>query len=1017
MKMLKTIAWCCLGLLILSGSGIAQVSKGGQPYSFENVLATTAMAIEEKRMPAVDVAAYKTQDSLDSFKDIPYRFGAPMDVDYTLDNSGTWEILSNGDRLWRLKISSPGAYSLNLIYERYYLPEGARLFIYNADGSHVIGAFTSDNNKEHERFATAPVKGDISILEYYEPKEVAGRGIIAISSVVHAYRDLFNRDVVKEAMGFGSSGSCNNNVNCPEGEPWQLEKRAVAMILTAGGSRICSGALVNNVRQDQTPYFLTANHCLPGSDTWIFMFNYESPTCANINGPTYMTVQGSTLRANYSTSDFCLLELDETPPPSYNVYYAGWSAVNVASTSSTGIHHPSGDIKKISFDYNAVTSANYLSTSGTTHWRVGNWEDGTTEGGSSGSPLFDQNHRIVGQLHGGYASCDNISADWYGKFSLSWTGGGSSSNRLRDWLDPDNTSTTILDGFDPSSTIAIAHTPLANTADTLNDYAVNAVITSSHPLVADSLLLYYRIATIWYKDTLLATGQPDEYRGYIPAQSPGTGINYYLYAINTAGSADTTVTYSFNVLNFGVSLNAAIDSGYAIKLDTAWFDLTLTNDGAYDDSYSLQVTSGLWPVSIWDQTGTMQISTSGLIPHGNTFNFKAAIEVQGTAYGDLDLAEITATSVADNSISDAVNLKAISEGQPIALPFYDTFPATFFDLDKWLYRSSGAAINDGGFNEPSSPYSLNFDGIPGGADTVITQVMDLRGLADVHVSFFYQPGGNADPPDIGDNLYFEYKNSSGGWSNLQTYMGDGTGTTEFSHGHMILPPEAYHAAFRLRIRNTATAGNYDDWFVDDIGIDFAPAINVQPIAINQVLLQGDSASEQLVISNAGDGRLYYELSASSVPGKSCLSEPADLKDTGVEWLSSIKSYGQILPGAADTVEIKILTTGLDKGIYNAQVDISSNDPDPAKNPITILVELTVMPLIQFICGDVNNDEAVNLLDILYVISHLYDSPAGPAPEPPEAGDVNADGNINLIDVLALISYLYDQPPGPEPQCP
>jgi hypothetical protein len=125
--------------------------------------------------------------------------------------------------------------------------------------------------------------------------------------------------------------------------------------------------------------------------------------------------------------------------------------VNTPATSAVCIHHPQGDVKKISWDYDPVTSTPYLSTttvSSATHWLVGNWEDGTTEVGSSGSPLFDQNHRIVGQLHGGFADCDVNLPDWYGKFSYSMTEG------LRAWLDPENSGAMTLDGFDPSTNSA-----------------------------------------------------------------------------------------------------------------------------------------------------------------------------------------------------------------------------------------------------------------------------------------------------------------------------------------------------------------------------------------------------------------------------------------------------------------------------------------------------------------------------------------------------------------------------------
>ncbi|MBU2625870.1 MAG: thrombospondin type 3 repeat-containing protein [candidate division Zixibacteria bacterium] len=449
--LLSSIASIGLALLMASiavfgtpGSVSAQISTGGSPPSFAKSLRPD---VDSKRMPDVDVQALLAEDAIEEEMGIPFRFGYPHAVTYGLDNSGTWETTSNGDRVWRLKIECPGAYSINLVYDHYRLPVGASLFIYSEDRSFVLGAFTYKNNKDTDVFATAPVPGNVCILEYTEPSSAAFPGELRVSSVIHAYKNVFGKD----ADGFGGSGSCNINVNCPDGDDWRDEIRSVVMILTSGGSRICSGSLVNDVENDLTPYFLTANHCLGGESTWIFMFNYQSPNCNNINGPITQTVQGSTLLAHYSTSDFALLRLTETPPSGYDVHYAGWSRVDVASPTTVGIHHPSGDIKKISFNYDAVTSTNYLSSSGTSHWRIDDWELGTTEGGSSGSPLFDDNHRVVGQLHGGYASCSSITSDWYGKFAMSWEGGGSSSTRLRDWLDPNNTGVLYIDGSDVDS--------------------------------------------------------------------------------------------------------------------------------------------------------------------------------------------------------------------------------------------------------------------------------------------------------------------------------------------------------------------------------------------------------------------------------------------------------------------------------------------------------------------------------------------------------------------------------------
>ncbi|HRI27687.1 MAG TPA: T9SS type A sorting domain-containing protein [Chitinophagales bacterium] len=426
---------------------VAQVSAGGAPYSFVYPNQVSAY-VPVATLPAVDVAALLAEDALNDAKNQPYRFGAELKVQFTPDNAGLWETLPNGDRLWRLRIYGKQARTINLIFSRFYMPPGAKLHLYNGSKTDLIGAFTSANNKPHGQFATGLLRGDITTLEYYEPALVAGQGKIAISKAVYGYRGFFSPE-----KGFGDSGGCNNNVNCPEGADWQDQKRSVALIIS-GGFRACSGAMVNNINNDCTPYFLTANHCLDGSvNTWVFMFNYESPTCDNIDGPLNQTTSGCTLVANAPASDFALLLLSEVPPIDYNVYYAGWSAETTPGTSSVGIHHPAGDIKKITFNYDPLVSTEGLSGVADSHWEVTEWEDGTTEGGSSGSPLFDQNKHIVGQLHGGTASCSSITYDAYGKVSYSWNTGATASNRLRDWLDPGNTGTLVLDGRNCSEAV------------------------------------------------------------------------------------------------------------------------------------------------------------------------------------------------------------------------------------------------------------------------------------------------------------------------------------------------------------------------------------------------------------------------------------------------------------------------------------------------------------------------------------------------------------------------------------
>ena len=502
-------------LSILLNFVLSQVSIESIPKSF---LSDRVFNQEEIILPAINIEELLEEDRLEmeSNEMKPYRFAKTIDVELNMENSGSWTTLEDGSLIWQLKIVSPGAYSLNLIYDIYNLPPGAEFFLYSDET--ILGAFTDFNHKPHGGFSTAPTQGDSVILEYNEPANSIFNGQISIASVAHDYKNIFLKNSVR---GYGDSGSCNNNANCPVGEDWQDEIRSVAMILTSGGSRLCTGSLINNTEQDLRPLFLTANHCLGGNNSWIFMFNYESPGCTNQDGPTNMTVSGSTLLANSGSSDFALLELNEEPPDSYNVHFSGWDVTGNTPNTPVCIHHPSGDIKKITFDYdNASNAGNY--------WDVNQWEDGTTEPGSSGSPLFDGiSHRIVGQLYGGTASCTSITYDTYGKTSTSWGLG------LSQYLDPQNTGLQILDGTSTGGGITILHDNLDDMPFTNNSVNISANITSNNGNI-ENAELYYDIGE-GFVNQEMQLGFGNNYQASIDGLNNGMIIKYYLQAVNSEG--------------------------------------------------------------------------------------------------------------------------------------------------------------------------------------------------------------------------------------------------------------------------------------------------------------------------------------------------------------------------------------------------------------------------------------------------------------------------------------------------
>jgi hypothetical protein len=441
----------CKNILLLSLGAIfsvatyAQISHGGAPIQWGD--ATYSPTMDTKLMPVLDLAVLASEDAVtDQYKEAPWRFGVEHPVSYDLQNSGTWTF-EEGMHVWRLQFDCPDALNVSFMLSRFVLPKEAELFVYNAQRTAYIGSFTHKNNKDWEGLSLGVLDGSSMILEYHESPASHGMGEIEIDHVVHGYRSLLNhQDAVLAEMAdrmgpFGNSGACNINVNCTEGQPWQTEKRSVALIVN-GGSAYCTGALINNTANDGTPYFLTANHCIGTPNTWVYYFNHESSTCAGSTGPTNQSVSGGTLLVQNGGSDFALIQLSTTPPASFNVEYAGWDNSGATPSSAVGIHHPSGDVKKICFQDNAPTLNN---TGGAAVWWIDSWELGVTEPGSSGSPLFDQNHRIIGQLYGGAAACsgstNNGQYDYYGRFDVSWGLGASQ------YLDPLNTGVSVLDSY------------------------------------------------------------------------------------------------------------------------------------------------------------------------------------------------------------------------------------------------------------------------------------------------------------------------------------------------------------------------------------------------------------------------------------------------------------------------------------------------------------------------------------------------------------------------------------------
>src|SRR5690554_907113 len=421
---------------------------------------------EVVKLKPLDLQLILEQDSINDLdKSMPWRYGIERSVVLNMEKNGLWTELPNGGKIWQAAIESPNALNLSVNFNEFHLPPGSRLQLYNADHSDITNTFTNRENRESNKLGTWFVQGDVVWLEYYQPPGSTANARLQINSVIHGYRMGMVNTMLFGEKGFNNSGDCNYDVNCSIGADFDSKKdilkKAVAL-LNLGNGYLCSATLVNNTKADKTPYLLTANHCLENSNPalWSIRFNWISPNPVCGTGAdsgqlnTNFTMSGVEVKANNSLTDFALVKINNPIPESWDVAFAGWDNSDVDPLFEVGIHHPNGDIMKICRD---DSGAQKTKINGTEVWLIGGgqlgwgdgWEIGTTEGGSSGSPLFNENGKIIGQLYAGNAACDNYEGngeyDVYGRFAVSWNAGNSPEERLKDWLDFANTGETSME--------------------------------------------------------------------------------------------------------------------------------------------------------------------------------------------------------------------------------------------------------------------------------------------------------------------------------------------------------------------------------------------------------------------------------------------------------------------------------------------------------------------------------------------------------------------------------------------
>lgn len=404
-----------------------------------------------------------------------------------------------------LKCSVDKALNLSFQFSDFKLSPNAVLSIYT--NFELTDSITAKENNQGNIWATRVYQGNELYFKLSVPIDEVLDVKLKIKTISLGYRQV--------GGGFfgnpGNSGNCNINVVCPPGAGWENERNSVAMIVS-GGNEICTVTLIMNTCGTNRPYLLTANHCLNSNvANWVFQFQTWSTDCVTNNGwREDVQFNGCQLRANNAATDFALVELNQIPAPNSGITYSGWSRNGNPPAMTTSIHHPSGDLMKISHDFQPPVSVSWFNGPNN-HWRA-TFDQGIVQHGSSGSALFDDNRRLIGQLHGNQNNICNVgdnncfcniqlpSIGEYGRFDVSWIGGGTNTTRLSNWLDPANsnqltTNTTNVSNLQPApsvnvNTLAISGPQLiCNSSDySITNLPTGAIVTWSIPGSAGPVL-------------------------------------------------------------------------------------------------------------------------------------------------------------------------------------------------------------------------------------------------------------------------------------------------------------------------------------------------------------------------------------------------------------------------------------------------------------------------------------------------------------------------------------------------
>ncbi len=817
--MSRKLAW--LIVLLAFGSVAHAASEAGGPT------AARFPVLDVNRLDSVvpaplDLERIGQEDVAADEQGLPPRFAIPERVSITPAKHGTWEDLGNGQMLWRLRIiGREGTTSLNLGFTLYKMSKHGRLLLYSTDGSQVSRAFTAADNEVHGQLWTPVVLTDDLVVELTVPKREMQAVQLKLGWINQGYRGFGTIS----ADSYNKSGSCNLDVACLDaGDSWREEMRAVGVIST-GGSRFCTGSLVNDTAGDRKMFFMTANHCSITSGnaaSLVVYWNYQSSFCRTPgsaqsghvgDGSLAQFHTGSFFRAANAPSDFTLVELDDPPVAAYNHFWAGWDRSTgdftcTAASPCASIHHPSTDEKRITY---VTTNTATTSSGGTTspgdgthiwaHWATdppGPFTvPGVTEPGSSGSPLYSAAGRFIGQLHGGPSSCgatgDNLS-DYYGRFSVSWNGGGTNSTRLSNWLDAGATGAMTVNGIENGGGCTPPPAPTGVTATAVSQTQINVSWTASAGATSYSI---FRSTTSGGPYSLAGTSATTSF------SDTGLTCNTTYYYVVTASNGTCA---SGNSAQASATTNACSGGGNQV--------LTFSSSpaAAIPDNNTTGVTSTI------NVASSMTI-TSVSVNVGITHTFQGDLEVALIGPDNTTVLLHNRTGGSADNINTTYNITTRSAQALSAFNGKNTSGA-------WKLRVRDLASADTG---TLNSWKVTFNGystltanaaIPDNNTTGITSTINVAATGTivslrVRVDITHTFQGDLKVSLIGpDNTTVLLHNRTGGSAdNIQTVYADLTAPAQ---ALSAFTGKAISGAWKLKVRDLASAdtGTLNFWEID-----------------------------------------------------------------------------------------------------------------------------------------------------------------------------------------------------------